>query len=437
MNIIKPMLRKRNNFLATFFFILLITISLTSCHKNEGIVSDINPLENSFSNHEMELKNFKAETIISDSIATDEFNCAYNYFGAYQHPKFGLLKSSFAAQFGIYNNNIDISEIKTQSITSFDSVSLSLAYANNNYGSFLGSDTVKNVQIYMLSNPIIGTTSYFNNTDMFPFIASGNMIFDASIGINPNNSVLKINLPTSFFNYLLLPDNLDNLTTDNVKGVFKGLYFKFKDNEPSTGLGNIFSVDLRNVSSKIELGYTSNTGKKVITMTVGADCRRFNIYNSNIKSKITDLNTDTENIYIQGFASSSAKIYCNPYSLLKDSFPIAIVKANLEFEVNNDLLGIDAYFPYISKLKLWYIDENDNVTYLRDELVNNEFAVGGTISSNKNYSFNISQTLQYLLNNKISIKCFLITCDNRNNIPRSVILKTGNNIKLKIKYTKF
>jgi hypothetical protein len=172
-------------------------------------------------------------------------------------------------------------------------------------------------------------------------------------------------------------------------------------------------------------------------MTVGADCRRFNIYNSNIKSKITDLNTDTENIYIQGFASSSAKIYCNPYSLLKDSFPIAIVKANLEFEVNNDLLGIDAYFPYISKLKLWYIDENDNVTYLRDELVNNEFAVGGTISSNKNYSFNISQTLQYLLNNKISIKCFLITCDNRNNIPRSVILKTGNNIKLKIKYTKF
>ena len=61
----------------------------------------------------MELSNFKAETTISDSIATDEFNCANNFVGAYQHPKFGKLQSSFATQFGIYNNNIDISEIKT------------------------------------------------------------------------------------------------------------------------------------------------------------------------------------------------------------------------------------------------------------------------------------------------------------------------------------
>ena len=437
------LLRKKIKISAIFFFITIVFVA-TGCHKKDGLGNGIVPQEPQFAHRTIEYNNFVTETSLSDSVVSDDINCPTNFLGSFNDSKLGLLQSSFITQFSLPDNDVDIQEIGTQQISTFDYVTLSLAYSTNHYGRFEGTDTLQRLQIYELSKSLSDDSSYFSNTNASYYVGTNAPLFDDYVGVKPINGILKISLPFSYFNKFLLPSNIEYFkTNEDLLKIFKGLYFKVTNTSKPTGTGNFCSFDLRNANTKLEMGYTVNSNNtsvsRIIALKVSSQSRRVNIYNSSSKSLLTNLNLDKNNVYIQGFASTNAKIYCNPFEIFKDSTGIAIVNAKLKFDINETLSNNDnIYYPNIVKLKLFYIGMDNESYFLKDEVISGAYNVDGSENRTQaSYTFNIGLTLQTLINLKQNIKGFLITCDKRNSVASKVVLKGGNNIKLTINYTKF
>ena len=446
-------LLREHSKVSAIIFLLLTIIVITSCHKREGLGNGIIPEEDYYNHKELVFSNFSSETFIDTTIITDESACAINYFGSYTNDKFGQLECSFMTQFYLPKLAVDVQKIIEDSVYKVEDVTLQLAYSVSNYGVFgTTPKNVQHIQIYELQEKLDDSKTYYNNTDVNDFIGLNPPIYDSIINVVPNmlattgydvgTAYLHVKLPAAYFNKFLSTEQgrLSLFSDESLLAFFKGLCIKSNNTNQIMNVGNIAGFDLKNDITKLVLRYKNkNNELKRIDFRVATGCRRVNVYKSTINENLVSLKSDNENIYIQGFGSSIGKIYCKLNNIFDKSSPIAIIKAELEIPVNEEWSGSDILnYPYPAKLRMWYIDKNGSIEVLKDQGELDGFGPNGSYDNiKKNYTFNISRTLQHVINTNEDIKGFLIACDNRSNIPRKVVLKTGNNIKLKIKYTKF
>jgi hypothetical protein len=435
------LLRKFFKVSAIIFFILLLTL-LGACHKNGGLTTPLIDPSLEYQHRQLTFNEFTSATVLDDTLASDETACSLNYLGNITSSNFGVLSSSFVTEFSAPASDIDIADLVKNSVSTFDSASLTLAYRNSEYyGDLLGDANKLRVQIYKINQQITATRNFYCNTKFGSIADTSLVLADTILNLTPSSDEgITFNLLPTVFNYLLNESAFALASTSLLKSRFFGLGVRVYNPNQVNGSGNICSFLLTDPITKLRLYYhdTANS-QKTVPLEVNSACRRINMYQSSASTNISALSSDTSNLYIQGFGTYNGKVQVDLSKLFKDSLPVAISQAQLVFTVNELKLLSEQSKPFPNFLKVYYYDD-DLVTknLLIDELQSDKFAPSGSYNSTtKTYTVNITRTLQNYINGNTNIKGFLITCDSRNNNCKKVVIKGGKNIKLNIKYTKF
>lgn len=435
------LLRKMNVFSAIVFFVSSLTL-FSSCHKNEGLSVGLVDPTSEYAHREVTFSNFKSYTTTDDTLPSDENSCVGNFLGRITADDFGYMNASFATQFSVPSTDIDIKDLTTNSVSSFDSVKLTLAYKSADfYGDLTGITNAFRVQVFKITTPITATRTYYCNTKFASVADTTQLLADTTLNLlQASENSVTFKLLASAFNNLLSDSAFAFASTELLKSKFYGLGIRVYNPAQPAGSGGIVSFLLTDDITKLDMYYhTSANASKTVSLNVNSSCRRINMYESNATNRVATLAADTSNLYLQSFGAYNGKVEVDFSSLFKDSLPVAIAQAQLVFQVNNLKLSSSQTKPYSNYLKVYYYDDNlVTHSFLIDELQTEAFAPSGIYNSTtQTYSVNITRTLQNYLNGNTNIKGFLVTCDSRNNAYRKVIIKGGSNIKLNIKYTKF
>jgi len=447
----KQLLRKFTLISATIF---LFATLISSCKKSDNLGVGIAPTDLYKGHKTIVLNNFTNETVADTFLITDEVACANNFFGSYNDAEFGILNSSFITEFRLpATNTTNYSEVSLAQGATVVSAYLQLDYNGSGYGSFANAQDIQHLQIFKLDQNLSTSATLYSNLKASDYVSS-NPVLDTVFLPEPvklittplgdsSVSVICMKLNPSIFSNLFPSDADPLLSDEKLLSVFKGLYFKSLMASQAAGTGNISTFNLKSVLTKLVINYKLNmsadTAIKHLNLRIITGCRRVNIYNNVHSLKLTSIlnntNSDAENIYLQGMASTNGILNFNIDNLFKDSLPISIVKANLEIPINTTLTGSLLKVP---RLKMWYLDADNKKVELADGYETGAFNTDGFVYADLNlYKFNIAKTLQRFINDNIKIKGFFISCDNRNNTPSKVVLQGKNNIKLTINYTKF
>ena len=113
--------------------------------------------------------------------------------------------------------------------------------------------------------------------------------------------------------------------------------------------------------------------------------------------------------------------------------PVLINKAELIVELQDENLSV---FPPISKLALRVHKADGTIVKLTDEEAAGAFNINGILNSTNQYKFNITQYIYSLLYSAESDKGLFLSVYDGGLNPGKIKLKGGNNIRLKITYTK-
>jgi hypothetical protein len=175
------------------------------------------------------------------------------------------------------------------------------------------------------------------------------------------------------------------------------------------------------------------------SFTTNSDFAKVNFYGytrsaqNSVTQQFSDTTLGQNFIYLQGFGSTKAKLTMPFINSFKDSLPVLINKAELIVELQDENLSV---FPPISKLALRVHKADGTIVKLTDEEAAGAFNINGILNSTNQYKFNITQYIYSLLYSAESDKGLFLSVYDGGLNPGKIKLKGGNNIRLKITYTK-
>jgi hypothetical protein len=243
---------------------------------------------------------------------------------------------------------------------------------------------------------------------------------------------------------LVFPLNIDlanRIVSDSTTHTKDSLFMdKFKGiciipESVTTNGGPMFNININSDNSKISIFYNDSLkfpyyfkrGSRYATYSNDPGTSLLNNFLTNDSSEVDTL------IYLQSFGGVSSKIVLNNYSTWLNQSKYAILKAELIMPIFNTEEPHRYYYPS----NLYFTHAlSDSVFYNIADVADGKIFNGELDQLNKLYKFDISRFLRGLLNGEANDSSIYIKIANSTVQPNRVILKSGNNIKLKVTYSK-
>ena len=447
----------RNNHINQLIALVVFAVfALTSCEDQSSIGIEVLPGGDLISIRNT-IENTKSYTFSEDSISTNR--ASNSLLGSFTDSIFGNTTISFAAQYRL-NEFPDFSKN-----AQVDSIKLYLYYRII-YGDTL---TKQKIKVYELESPLDYDTKYKQNVDLKSMAYDkllGEYEFTArvrldSLGDTAYYQSLIIPLDISLGERLINADSLVMTSVDSFLTYFKGLYVETE--KLTTQGGAILSLEaVRNGSfdgSALALFYHNDSlkskisGDSVLIMpyTISSFSARVNnIQHDYTQTSFYDkLNSETVEdslIYVQATGGLKSRILMDNLSSWKDSmtivgtdtFPYAINKAELVFQIDTVASQVHKYQPPLQML--FTLLGEDGIEYLPRDYEFSPSLYGGGLRKDYTYHFTITQQLQLIIDGKAKNNGFFLTPARKNDQANRVVLKGSKSktgIKLIVTYTKY
>lgn len=386
-------------------------LALGACKKDGELVPEFeeNTTFSFFSDTtQIQTTVLKGQPVLADKIAT-------GLVGEYRDSVFGYIKSNVYVQPQLPSNALIFKGVN-ETLT-VDSVVLSLEY-DSAYGNITIPQTF---EVYRLDETLYLDTNYYSNaTIQFQNTPLGSINFTPDLTtetviIQPNNlgstdtaelnPQLRIRLDNSLGEEIVSKQGGEELANDtNFVEYFKGLKITpavsgaLSDNEAA-----ILYFRLTASNTKMTIYYnainvnTNDTAYRAVDFPINTSSVRFNTFEHDYTMAAVDIalnNQNSEYIYTQAMASIETNI---SFPNLKENFAgkILINKAELILPTAD---GSYAEFGKSSKLILASRDDEGDLQFIPDALVNGEFFGGDLNVATEEYKFNITRYIQSYLN---------------------------------------
>ncbi|MFO7829801.1 MAG: DUF4270 family protein [Bacteroidales bacterium] len=349
--------------------------------------------------------------------------------GHINDPFFGTTRSAFATRYLTTSLSIVFNDEIADS-------SVLYLVIDSTYGKL---DKTDNYKVYQLNKPLSPDSTYHSDQALDNFYDETNLISESS---RYEGDTLVIKLNQSFSQFLIPPsDSLHYYRT--VEKFLEKYYGIAIVPEERDGLGSLVSLDLFNKESKLKLFYggsDSLTFNYRFSSSSGTNYHvNFSEYTHDneigmINEYLQNDSTETDSlIAIQGLGGMTSKIILENYTDLLGDSKYSVINAELLIPVYKDE-NFETFFP--PKNLYFLFSDADGNFYQTDDYADGNF-FGGFYNEDKgHYAFNISKHIRNILNGDIEDPTLYIRMANNALYPHRVILKTGNDIKLKITYTK-
>jgi len=343
--------------------------------------------------------------------------------GIIEDSYFGMQKSEYIGQF--LPSNFDTTIVQHN----IDSAFLYLLV-----DSIYGFQDQIQYKVYEIENEINDDGEYYFDTDISSFYTEQNLI--SLQGQFLGDTLYKIRLNNSFIDSLMSVEDT----------IYKNsLYFLSKFNglaiipEITGGIGGMTHFNVSSSETKIVLHYNDSlsfyynlfAGQRFAKYTTDFSNSESNVYLSNSESENDNL------LFVQGLNGLKSNItFTNIDSLFESDSAYSVLNAELFVPIFKD--ENFELFPPPNNLYLRYQYEDTLYAYIKDyyDSRNNKGVFDGSYDSENNYyRFIVPKHLMYILNRDIEnheIGLNLVSPG----YPHRVILKSGENIKLKVTYTK-
>ena len=402
--------------------IAILTITISCEEDPSSLGADLLPDSDKIEYRYNTTLTFNSYITASEAIITS--NLSHYSLGIIDDPYFGSFKGEFVGQFLPYSNDANI---MTHSI---DSVMLYLAI-DSIYGQVKES---LSFDVYELNSEINEDSANYSNYDISILYTEADKI-NTSCNIQ-GDSLIAFTLSSAFAEKLK-SDTVFYSTDSAFKSVFKGISIIPTISDVP---GGILNINLTSGDSKIIFYYNTDTEDSLSLNYAFSNGHRFSEYTYDYSTAIiNDYLTNPENenddlIFLQGINGISSKIsFSNIDPWFEEDSSYSIIKAELTIPVFNDD-NIELFHPP-QNLFFYYAEPDSTISYVEDYISGGMF--DGSYNDLENqYSFNISKHFMNLVNRNIEDSCLNISIGNKSTYPHRVILKSGENIKLNVTYTK-
>jgi|GEM_PF-1079673 len=417
-------LTKNKSFLFLAIISFAIIVISISCEEDtssigSGVLPDGDKLETlydtTFTFHNQV---FKKEPYITSNIS-------HHSLGISNDPFFGEFKGQMASEF--FYLALDTNIITFQ----LDSLMLYLK-VDSTYG-----DPNKSISfnIYELNTQILDDTSHYSNEDI-------SLLYSETDKINETcdirgDTLIAFNLSDEF------AERLKSDTTfygddDVFKEEFKGFAI-VPTIANESDLGGTFLVNFSTTDTKMAFYYHNDTVDSLYFNYTFTRGNRFTQYSYDYSSsEVEDYLTNSEDenddlIFIQGHNGVSSRIeYTDLDTWLNENATYSILKAELTTSIVNDPYFETFYPP--DALSLNYYEADSNFVFVEDySSMMYDGSYNDTIGI---YNLNITKHFSNMVNHKIDDLYLNFDVVNSYTSPHRVILKAGEDIKMKVTYTK-
>jgi len=415
------------NFTRTFLGIisLFLFFGLYSCEEDpSSLGSNLIPDENKIKYHYDTSLTFRGNNYEKDPIFTS--NLSYYTIGYFDDDHFGKFKGEFAAQFLPLINYTKDSVIANFNV---DSVVLFLG-VDSIYGS-----PVNNLEfsVYELNNSI-KDKAYYSDEEIENYYDPSNKINTTSV--ISGDSLIRLRLNSAFINKLISDNEEDTVyknranflsmfkgltVTPNILGTTRGL---FTVNMATSGI-----VLFHNDTLKYTYGFTK---EKTTTYRFASYTNDYT--NSLANDYLTNDNSvNDELLYLQGINGLLSDItFTNIDPWIQEDSLYSLLNAELFIPIYEDD-NSNIYYPP-GRLYIQYNVNDTTLNTIQD--FSEDIADGYYNEEEKHYHFSISGHMMKVLNNELTTNSLKLNISNRSTFPQRVILKSGENIKLRLTYTK-
>lgn len=419
-------IRKFNTKNQSHFFLVLVLFALItitfSCEDNpSSLGANLIPDEDKIG--VLYDTTLTVNSYLTDTNHFDTKNLSDYSIGNFQDPYFGELVGSYAGQFVPTEFFTDIKFTNQFTGITIDSAKIFLSI-NDLYGS---PKNEFNFNVYELNSPISSETIFNSNYDISTYFSEADLI---SSGMKMlGNDTLIISLKEAFYRDLIDIDDNFYDSIENFIDKFDGIAIIPEEPTENGGLYT-FNVAASNIKmyyevedSTNEFTFLLNAGQRFGQYSIDYEGAEINNYN--------DPDTPSELIFLQGLGGIRSKlVFSNYISVFNPDSAYSIHSAELIFPVFEDDLFDECLPP---ERLFFYVDTNYTVI---DDANNSALFNGYYNEESIEYKFNISKYIKDLLNGKIEDPSLFFTISNYNLYPNRVILKAGENIKLRVTYTK-
>lgn len=425
------------NFIQQFlgiFTLLILIIASSSCEEDPSALgSEILPDSDKLNFYFDSSFTFTGSVYEEEPIETS--NLSYYSLGIIKdNEHFGEFTGEYIGQFLPDNYN-----------TFFEGNYIDSAFVfiqiDSLYGNPLNNVTFS---LYEVIKEIDEDGEYMSNTDISSFYSQLIASHDQYL----SDTAIKMNLNYAFISKLTSADDSVYNSSVNFKEEFNGIaLIPNLINEP----GGLVTTNFASANSKIVLYFSDTTF--TYSFSGGHGFASYSNDFTGTKAELALNNPETENdelLYIQGETSLKSKIsFTNVDSWLETDSAYSILGAELYIPVYEDN-HFDLFLPP-NQLFLSYDNTDSTFVYVKDceDYIRRGVKIfdGHYDKENKYYRFYIPRHLVRLFNKDIESKNFYISAEkpsynsttfsyNYNYYPQRVILKSGNNIKLNVTYTK-
>jgi hypothetical protein len=425
-----------------FSFLVLITLSSWQCVSPPDFVGrDLLPPQDVFRVKTDTSFSLSAFTQKYDSINSSNFTNAI--VGETYDAVFGKSISSFLTQLSLPRV---AHKFGTNPVVDSAFLFLSL-------GAQLGNEPIQ-IGVYELADSLAADSAYNGLANIDKFVDPVE-IGASVLSYNGDETILKIPIDTSWVkNKLILPTYVDTnmmMSQANFLKYVFGIRVAPKNSFAGYAKG-MYYFDYTNSNSKLSIYYKNDEHETDTTNTNSSfsyvftrDNSRFNHFQHDFSLADPSISisfnsedpTQDSVFYVKGLGAARGKIVFDDIMNWLDSMPIAINRAELRFELEEQpALPADTL---LTNLTLYTL-ENSVKTELLDRIINEENFGGKYNKSKKNYSFNITHHIQSLLNDPEKDRIILVEPLFASQRANGAVLRSGSHshkIKLIITYTKF
>lgn len=429
-----------NLFYKLLFFILFFA-GFQSCKEPNGIGLEVQPESEKFDVNTGTSNNFISYSLKESAQRSDE--TSQNMLGSYNDPIFGSVKAGFFTQFILSQNAPDFGSSPT-----VDSVVLSLPYLGY-YGNYSGAENKQRFQVYQVGKHIYKDSVYYSNLDVNSYIITAPLA-DTLIQSDPVSPItiegstlaaqLRIKLNKSFGEALMSSANAPYL---NSSGEFlnylQGLYVTVSNANQASGAGAIYNFDLLNTETKVTLYFKNSAGTGKFTLIVSSDCARIGVFETDyssaidVSSQLADISKGQQQFYLQSMGGLKGKIELPVLKSLKDSMPVAINQAEITFKVKE---GTSSSFAVPARLYLTRINADGSAAFVSDQTEGDAYYGGIYNAATQEYTFNMARYFQQVVSGKYQDYGLYLLVGGSSVTANRVVLSGGDQIKIKMTYTK-
>ena len=392
-----------NKLVWPFLFVLIAT---TGCKKPDSSIGIGNlPEDDVLTLYSTDTLTLNMSTIREDSLKTDQLSSAV--LGRVFHPRIGTTTAGFATQLRLSapNHNFGDSPIA-------DSIFLELRYTGASYGTF----TPHYLMIRELVNTLTVDSSYYSNFD--PETTHGSLIDPSAtaFSIKPTGDTytetdtieggLKIPMNMDFAQSILDLDTSKFASNDAWLQEFPGIVVS-----SATGYGAA-GIDISSGLSIMRLHYHNESDTAFYDFVISPLSARVNMFHQEFVSSLSEMNVGgVDTAFIPGddllyvMSGSGLKIKFDiPYlENVNDTLSAerAVQKAELILPLDEHFY--DSRYPAHEQLFMMTEDADGNLIATPDQ-TSNGINIGGYYdSSEKEFHFNISRTVQQILNRNTGV----------------------------------